>query len=47
MSLDTFYKDHWLEIEPERLERYEKMFQWSGAYEGLPARPRRVAQTEG
>ena len=40
MGLDTYYKDHWLEIEPERLERYEKMFQWGQAYDGLlePAR---------
>jgi ubiquinone/menaquinone biosynthesis C-methylase UbiE len=25
-SLDTYHKDHWVEIEPERLERYEQMF---------------------
>ena len=28
MSLETFYKDHWVRIEPERLERYEEMFRW-------------------
>ena len=28
MSLETYYRDHWVEIEPERLERYEAMFKW-------------------
>lgn len=28
MSYDTYYKDHWLKIEPERLDRYEEMFVW-------------------
>lgn len=28
MSEDTYYKDHWVEIEPERLEAYEQMFEW-------------------
>ncbi len=28
MSNDTYYKDHWVDIEPERLERYEKQFIW-------------------
>ena len=35
MASDTFYKDHWVEIEPERLDRYEKMFQWSPANDRL------------
>ncbi len=35
MSLDSYYKDHWVEIEDERLDRYEKMFQWSPAFERL------------
>lgn len=35
MSLDTYYKDHWVEIEPERLDRYEEMFQWSPAQNAL------------
>ena len=26
-SLETYHKDHWVDIEPERLARYEKMFQ--------------------
>jgi ubiquinone/menaquinone biosynthesis C-methylase UbiE len=40
MSRDTYYRDHWVEIEPERLDRYEQMFQWTKAYQGLlePAR---------
>lgn len=28
MSLDTYYKDHWVEIEPDRLDRYEDQFAW-------------------
>ena len=28
MNHDTYYKDHWVEIEPERLEAYEQMFEW-------------------
>lgn len=26
-SLDTYHKDHWVDIEPERLDRYEQLFQ--------------------
>jgi ubiquinone/menaquinone biosynthesis C-methylase UbiE len=33
MTLETYYKDHWVEIEPERLDRYEEMFQWSPAFD--------------
>ena len=28
MSLETYYKDHWVTIEPDRLDRYEAMFKW-------------------
>ena len=28
MPLDTYYKDHWVEIEPDRLDRYEDQFVW-------------------
>lgn len=28
MNDETYYKDHWVEIEPERLEAYEQMFEW-------------------
>ncbi|MEL0020672.1 MAG: methyltransferase domain-containing protein [Rickettsiales bacterium] len=40
MSLESYYKDHWVTIEDERLDRYEVMFQWSPAFERLlePAR---------
>ncbi len=34
---DTYYKDHWTHIEPERFERYKQMFQWSEASEPLLA----------
>ena len=27
-NMSTFYSDHWREIEPERLKRYELMFQY-------------------
>lgn len=35
MNLDSYYKDHWVEIEDDRLDRYEQMFQWSPAFERL------------
>lgn len=28
MTESTYYSDHWKEIEPERKERYERMFAW-------------------
>ena len=28
MNSETYYKDHWVEIEPERLDAYEQMFEW-------------------
>lgn len=28
MNPDTYYRDHWLEIDPERIEAYEEMFRW-------------------
>ena len=28
MALDTYYKDHWVAIEPDRLDRYEDQFVW-------------------
>jgi ubiquinone/menaquinone biosynthesis C-methylase UbiE len=28
MNDATYYKDHWVHIEPERLEAYEQMFEW-------------------
>lgn len=35
MDFESYYKDHWVEIEDERLERYEEMFRWSPAFERL------------
>lgn len=37
MNLDTYYKDHWVVIEDERLDRYEEMFRWSPAQDALIA----------
>lgn len=34
---NSYYKDHWVEIEPARLDRYEAMFKWSPAVEVLLA----------
>ena len=31
MAPEPFYKDHWINIEPARLERYQRMFQWNPA----------------
>ena len=28
MNKNTFYTDHWKQIEPERVNRYERMFAW-------------------
>lgn len=35
MPLETYYRDRWLEIAPERLDRYEVIFQWSPALDPL------------
>ena len=35
--MSTFYTDHWREIEPERLDRYERMFQFRSEQEQLLA----------
>src|SRR5262245_20073615 len=36
MSTDMFL-EHWLRISPERLERYERMYQWTAAAEAFYA----------
>ena len=28
---ETYYRDHWIDIGPERFERYKQMFEWSDA----------------
>ena len=33
----TYYRDHWVSIEPERMARYEAMFQWRDGHEALIA----------
>jgi ubiquinone/menaquinone biosynthesis C-methylase UbiE len=43
MAGNPFYKDHWINIDRNRLDRYERMFQWSPAsathYEPADIRP--------
>jgi ubiquinone/menaquinone biosynthesis C-methylase UbiE len=41
MDLSRYFREHWREIEPERLERYELMFAWRPEQEALIA-PARV-----
>lgn len=36
-ALDTYYRDHWLHVEAERLARYEAMFQWRDGLDALIA----------
>ena len=35
MPRSAFYKEHWVNIEPARLDRYLRMFQWNPASSGL------------
>lgn len=28
MSRESYYRDHWIEVEPERVESYDQMFRW-------------------
>lgn len=37
MDLDSFFSDHWKEIEDERVARYEQMFQWREGQRALVA----------
>ena len=36
--MSEYYKEHWREIEPERLQRYERMFVWRPELAGMLAR---------
>ena len=36
-NFESYYRDHWAEIEPERMARYEAMFQWREGNEVLIA----------
>jgi len=40
MTESTYYRDHWVEVEPERLDAYEELFRWRPQLEPLlaPAR---------
>jgi ubiquinone/menaquinone biosynthesis C-methylase UbiE len=35
VASDPFYKDHWINIDPDRLDRYQRMFQWNPASSAL------------
>ena len=37
MADDRAFMDHWVDIDPERMERYETMFQWNPATEAYYA----------
>ncbi len=37
MNSDTYYRDHWLEIDPQRMEEFEEMFRWRPRMEPLLA----------
>jgi ubiquinone/menaquinone biosynthesis C-methylase UbiE len=36
-QLDSYYRDHWLQVETDRMARYEAMFQWREGLEPLIA----------
>ncbi len=36
-QLDTYYRDHWVHVEDDRMARYEAMFQWRDGLEALIA----------
>jgi ubiquinone/menaquinone biosynthesis C-methylase UbiE len=36
-SLENYFQDHWADVEPERMARYEAMFQWRDGHEVLIA----------
>jgi ubiquinone/menaquinone biosynthesis C-methylase UbiE len=36
-SPETYYRDHWVTIEPERLDAYEQMFRWRPEMDALIA----------
>ena len=37
MNETTYYRDHWVEVEPERLDAYTEMFKWRPEMEPLLA----------
>jgi len=46
LANEPFYKDHWIKIDQDRLDRYDRMFQWNPAslslYEPADIRPGHV-----
>ena len=36
-NLNSYYRDHWVNVEPERMTRYEAMFQWRDGHEPIIA----------
>lgn len=36
-DLESYYRDHWIDVEPERMEAYEALFQWREGLEPLIA----------
>ena len=42
-NLETYFKDHWIDVEPERMEAYEAMFVWREGLEPLIA-PAEIAE---
>ena len=36
-NLNSYYRDHWVNVEPERMTRYEAMFQWRDSHEAIIA----------
>jgi hypothetical protein len=40
----TYYRDHWVTVEPERLDAYEELFRWRPQLEPTPP-PRSRAST--
>ena len=46
MARNPFYKEHWLNIDRERLDRYQRMFEWNPAssslYEPADIRPGQI-----
>ena len=40
---DTYYRDHWLDVDPERVDAYEEMFRWRPEMEPLLA-PARISE---
>jgi len=51
MAGDPFYKNHWINIERDRLDRYQRLFQFSPAslvlYEPADIRPGQIVAKSG